>query len=64
MKETEFELANGKKVMVPRIFVELGGKRTPAKLQIGNKSMVDWMRELKKIKMTKKDRFTWYQPVT
>ena len=64
LKETEFELANGKKVTVPLIFTELGGERNPAKLQIGNKSMVDWMRELKKMKITKKDKFTWYQPVS
>ena len=60
----EFELLNGEKVMVPAIFIELGGKRTPEKLQIANKAMVKWMRILKKIKITKNNRFTWYQPVT
>ena len=60
----EFELPNGKKVMVPAIFIELGGKRTPEKLQIANKAMVKWMRILKKIKLTRNDKFTWYQPVT
>ena len=52
------------KVMVPAIFIELGGKRTPEKLQIANKAMVKWMRILKKIKLTRNDKFTWYQPVT
>ena len=64
LKEKEFELPNGKKVMVPTIFIDIGGERTPAKMQIANKAVVDWMRTIKKQKITKRDKFTWYQPVT
>ena len=64
LKLKAYKLSSGKKVMVPTLFVDMGGYRTPEKTQIVNKAIVYWMRHLKKTKITKRDKFTFYQPVT
>ena len=64
LKLKPYKLSNGKTVKVPALFVDMGGYRSPEKLQIVNKAIVYWMRLLKKTRLTKNDKFTWYQPVT
>ena len=52
LKLKAYKLSNGKKVMAPTIFVDMGGYRTPEKLQIVNKAIIYWMRHLKNVSPT------------
>jgi len=54
----------GKKEKHPSLFIELGGTVTTEKLQLANKSIVEWMKKTKKKIIKKSDKYQWYQPVT
>ena len=53
LKLKPYKLSNGKTVNVPSLFVDMGGYRSPEKLQIVNKAIVYWMRLLKKTRITR-----------
>ena len=38
----------GKKVRHPKILVDIGGEKTPTKVMIANKALIDWMASMKK----------------
>ena len=54
---------HGKSKSAPKILVDLGGKKTPAKVQLANKALIDWMAVMKK-KSNKPSEVKWYQPST
>lgn len=52
----------GKKVRHPKILVDIGGEKTPTKVMIANKALIDWMASMKK--KSPGSKCIWYQPST
>ena len=52
----------GKKTSHPKILVDIGGKKTPTKVMIANKALIDWMASMKK--KSPGSKCIWYQPST
>ena len=57
----EHRCVTGKK-MYPKILVDVGGLKTPSKVMLLNKALIDWMAVCKKKSSNKKCQ--WYQPST
>ena len=53
----------GRRTMAPKLFVILGGEKTPEKVQIANKALIDWMAVMRK-KCQNGAAVPWYQPST
>ena len=51
--------------MIPRFFVEVSGKRTPAKMELSNRALVDWQVAVKKVrKVNPEKECPFYSPST
>ena len=56
-------VVGARRKMAPKLFVVLGGEKTPEKVQIANKALIDWMAVMRK-KAGKSVKVPWYQPST
>ena len=56
----QYKSVNGKK-KAPKILVSIGGKKTPAKVALANKALIDWMSTMRK---KGGGKCIWYQPST
>ena len=56
-------VVGARRKMAPKLFVLLGGEKTPEKVQIANKALIDWMAVMRK-KQTRSVKIPWYQPST
>ena len=56
---------SGTEIEIPRIFSDLAGEITSAKVAIANKSLITWQKMTKKKSTSKQSQqLPWYQPVT
>ena len=61
LKPVEHRCVTGKKVY-PKILVDVGGPKTPSKILLLNKALIDWMAVCKK--KAHGAKCPWYQPST